>query len=141
MPENRGVDFLIFVQTGGTDAAPLYTKVGGQRGGTFNRSADELDLTSKDSGGFAARDYGMADWSIDGDGVIIQGDAAYAALETAFLAKAPVMVRWNRADGTVYSGKAIITDFPEDAPYDDVATYSITLSGVGPYTKQDAPVA
>ena len=36
------------------------------------------------------------------------------------------------SDGTWgYKGKAIITDFPIDAPYDDAATYSLTLQGTG----------
>lgn len=127
--ESRGVDFLIFVE--GT--AGEMQRIAGQRGGTFNMSSDELDLTSKDNYGFADRDYGIQDWSIDGDGVYIEGDTSHDAILDAFLAREAVTVRWQFPTGKAYEGEAIITDFPIEAAYDDVATYSITLAGKGAF--------
>lgn len=133
----RGVNFLLYVNTG-TEAVPVYTKVAGQRGGTFNRSSDTLDLTSKDNAGWQDEDYGTASWSIEADGLLVESDAGYAELEEAFDAKAFVLVRWETAGGNKYEGKAVITDFSTEAPYDDSATYSITLNGKGKYTKTAA---
>jgi len=127
--ESRGVDFAIFIES----AAGTFQRIAGQRGGTFNISSDELDLTSKDNYGFADRDYGVQDWSIDGDGVYIEGDTSHDAILDAFLAREVVTVRWQFPSGKRFEGEAIITDFPIEAPYDDVATYSITLAGKGAF--------
>lgn len=126
----RGVDFLIFVNTG-TIVTPVYTKVAGQRGGTFTREADTLDMTSKDNFGWSDADYGVLSWSIEGDGLLEEADAGYLKLENAFMAKEVVKVRWQTAGGTTWTGDAIITSFPVEAPYDDSATYSVTLTGKG----------
>lgn len=133
----RGVNFLLYINTG-TAQTPVYTKVAGQRGGTFNRSSDTLDLTSKDNAGWQDEDYGTASWSIEADGLLVESDAGYAALENAFDDKTYVLVRWETAAGNKYEGQAIITDFSTEAPYDDSATYSITLNGKGQYTKTAA---
>lgn len=130
----RGVNFLLYINTG-TVAVPVYTKVAGQKGGTFNRSSDTLDLTSKDNAGWQDEDYGVASWSIEADGLLVESDTGYAALEDAFDDKEFILVRWETAAGNKYQGNALITDFSTEAPYDDSATYSITLNGKGQYTK------
>ena len=135
--ESRGIDFLIYINTGTVDS-PTWTKVAGQRGGTFNLSSDEIDLSSKDNYGFSDRDYGTQEWSIDGDGVFIEGDNSHDAILDAFLARQPLLVRWTFPSGKSYEGRAIITDFPIEAPYDDVATYSLTLMGKGPFREVTA---
>lgn len=106
--------------------------------GTFNRSADTLDLTSKDNAGWQDEDYGIQSWSIEGDGVLVEDDAGYLALEDAFMNRKSVKVRFETEKGAQYEGDAIITDFPVEAPYDDLATYSITLNGKGEPTKTRA---
>jgi len=130
----RAVNFLIYVNTG-TAETPTYTKVAGQRGGTFNREYDTLDSTSKDSGNFTENEYGLGSWSIEGDGLLVESDSGFTALEDAFDNAEKVMVRFETAAGNKYEGSAIITDFPIEAPYDDIATYSITLTGDRAYTK------
>lgn len=129
--ESRGIDFLIYIGDG--EAEETFKKVAGQRGGTFNMSSDEIDLTSKDNYGFADRDYGVQDWSIDGDGVFIEGDTSHTAILDAFLARETLTVRWQFPSGKRYEGKAMISEFPIEAPYDDVATYSISLLGKGAF--------
>lgn len=129
-----GVNFLVYVNTGTVDL-PVYTKVAGQRGGTFNRDASTLDLTSKDSNGWDDVDYSNSSWSIEADGLLVESDTGYLELEDAFMNKATVMVRFETAAGAKYEGTAIITSFPVEAPYDDNATYSVTLQGKGAPTK------
>lgn len=133
----RGVNFLLYVNTG-TEAVPVYTKIAGQKGGSFTRSTDTIDLTSKDNVGWQDEDYGVASWSIEADGLLVEDDAGYSALEDAFDNKEFVLVRWETAAGNKYEGQAIISDFSTEAPYDDNATYSITLNGKGQYTKTAA---
>lgn len=134
----RGVNFLLYVNTG-TAELPTYVKAAGQRGGTFSRSSDTIDISSKDSYGWSDEDYGVASWSIEADGLLVESDAGYQALEDAFDNKEFVLVRWETAAGNKYEGQALITDFGTEAPYDDSATYSITLNGKGQYTKTVTP--
>lgn len=135
--ESRGINFLIYI---GDEDGESFTKVAGQRGGTFTPSSDEIDLTSKDNYGFADRDYGIQDWTIDGDGVFIEGDASHDLIMDAFLARQPVRVRWQFPSGKRYEGDAIISEFPIEAPYDDVATYSLSLLGKGAFREVAADV-
>lgn len=129
----RGVNFLILVedkQTPGT-----YIKVAGQRNGSLNREYDTVDVTNKDNSGWSDEEYGVGKWSIEGDGLLVENDAGYLALEEAFENAEYVKVRFQTAGGNKYEGNALISDFPIEAPYDDAATYSITLNGKGAYTK------
>ncbi len=126
-----GVDFLIYMQT----ATGEYTKIAGQRGGTFTRERETIDASSKDNYGWQDSEYGMASWSIEGDGVLVEDDEAYLALEEAFHNRTDLLVRFQTASGVQYEGKAIVTDLSIDAPHDDLATYSLTLQGRGAYEK------
>lgn len=137
--QSRGVDFLIMINTG-TEESPTYTKIGGQRGGTLNMETDTIDLTSKDNYGWSFEDYGIASWNIEGDGIFVENDATHEALIDAFLAKQAIIVRWKFPSGKAYEGSTIITEFPIEAPYDDVATYSVTLQGQGAFEEIAAPV-
>ena len=52
-------------------------------------------------------------------------------LEEAFLSGELVDVKIGDDAGWGFEGKAIITDFPVEAPYDDALSYSMTLQGTG----------
>ena len=134
----RGVNFLLYVNTG-TDATPVWTKVAGQKGGTLNRGYDTIDITSKDNSGWQDEEYGNANWSIEADGLLVEDDAGFLALEAAFEGADYVKVRFQTQAGNKYEGSAIISDFNVEAPYDDQATYSLTLNGKGAYTKTTTP--
>ncbi|MRX54701.1 phage major tail protein, TP901-1 family [Bacillus idriensis] len=134
----KGVNFLLFVNTG-TDAVPTWTKVAGQKGGTLTREYDTIDVTSKDNMGWNDEEYGNASWSIEADGLLVEDDAGFLALEAAFEGAEYVKVRFQTQAGNNYEGSAIISDFSVEAPYDDSATYSLTLNGKGAYTKTVTP--
>jgi TP901-1 family phage major tail protein len=134
----RGVNFLLYVNTG-SDATPVWTKVAGQKGGTLNRGYDTIDVTSKDNVGWQDEEYGNASWSIEADGLLVEDDAGFLALESAFEGAEYVKVRFQTQAGNKYEGQAIISDFSVEAPYDDQATYSLTLNGKGAYTKTTTP--
>ncbi|WP_158738626.1 phage major tail protein, TP901-1 family [Alteribacillus sp. YIM 98480] len=133
----RGVDFLINVNTG-DESTPAYEPIAAQRGGTFTRGYDTIDMTSKDNSGWADSDYGNGNWSISGDGVLQESDPAFEALDTAFLNAEVILVQFEFPNGKKYEGKAVITDLSIEAPHDDVATYSIELTGKGQYEEVDA---
>ncbi|MFD2704084.1 phage major tail protein, TP901-1 family [Salibacterium lacus] len=133
----RGVNFLIKVNTANSDT-PSYEAVAAQRSGTFNRGYDTIDMTSKDNSGWQDSDYGNGNWSISGSGVLEEEDPALDALDAAFLAAETVMVQFEFASGKKYEGEAVITDFSIEAPHDDVATYSLELTGKGKYEEIEA---
>jgi len=134
MEEIRGIDILVSVNTG-TVELPVFTAVGGQRGATLNRSAESIDVTNKVSGSWKRSITGFKEWSIDCDGLFALDDAAFLALEAAFEAGDEVEIQIAKGTELVYSGMAIMTDFPIEAPYDDVATYAVSFTGTGALVK------
>ncbi|MBH0159884.1 phage tail tube protein [Fictibacillus sp. 26RED30] len=128
MAKQQGIDFIVSVNTG-TDAVPVWTKVGGQRGATLNRSADTLDSTSKDSNGWKENEYSFKEWGIESEGLLLDSDVGYSELEDAFMNAVKVKIQMVTASGKKYEGMSLVTDFPIEAPYDDLATYSVTFTG------------
>lgn len=129
MSEIRGIDILVSVKV-----AEEYVSVAGQRGATLNRSASTIDVSNKVSGDWAKAISGMKSWSVDADGLLPLDDAGFTALETAFNTSAKVLIQIAKGTDLIYSGEAYITDFPIEAPYDDVATYSVSFAGNGELT-------
>lgn len=126
MAKIKGIDVLVKIGE---------TALGGQRGATLSRSSEAIDATTKDSNGWKENEYGSKEWSIDCDGLLIVDDAAFTSLETAFDSKEKVDVVVAYSNGTKYSGKALITEFPVEMPYDDHVSYTVSLIGDGPLTK------
>lgn len=134
MAQVKGIDFLVMVE----QADGVFVKVGGQRGATLNRSADTLETTSKDSDGFKEFESAFKEWSIDADGLYVAGDTGFQALEDSFMNGTKLKVQLAMPSGEQYEGMAVITDLPIEAPYDDMATYSVTLQGSGKLEKKQA---
>lgn len=134
MPAVSGVDFIVQVNTG-TEAAPVWTAVGGQRGATLNMGTDEIDTTSKDSAGWHEGLPSIRNWSLDFDALLIQGDAGLTALENMFMNHTQVQVRLSTPSAATYTGKATLTDFSYEGPHDGEATASGSLTGTGALTK------
>lgn len=127
-----GKDILLCIwNTEGTQMLAI----SGQQGLTINRSADSIEITSKDTqGGWKSYLAGMKEWSIDNDGLFVPNDQSHSILSKAFENSEPICVKivdGKRKVG-MFGGLAVVTDYPIEAPYDDAVTYSITLSGMGP---------
>lgn len=137
MAQIKGIDFIISVNTG-TEEVPVYTKVGGQRGATLNRSADTFESTNKDSGDFKEFEYGFKEWSVDADGLLVVSDTGFSALELAYMDSKKVRIQVGLPSGMKYEGLAIITDLPIEMPYDDLVTYSCTFQGSGILQRTEA---
>lgn len=131
---SKGLDFLVLVNTG-TSSAPSFKPIAAQRGATLNRSAETLDITSKATEGWKESLAGLKEWSIDADGLLVESDEGFKALEDAFMDSEKIKIQLQTASGNKYEGDAIITDFPIEAPYDDVATYSLSFTGAGKLAK------
>lgn len=125
-----GKDILLMVYD---DEGELLA-IAGQRSLTINRSADQIEVSSKDTeGGWKSNIAGMKEWSIDTDGLYIASDDSMKKLSNAFSNSDPVclVVKNVKTDRFMFGGQAAITDFPLEAPYDDALTYSVTFSGNG----------
>lgn len=144
-----GKDIVLAVWS--NDGAKLLA-ISGQQGLTINRSADSIEITSKDTeGGWKSKIAGMKEWSIDNDGLYVPNDESHTALSTAFEDGDPVCIKvYNNKDKKgMFGGLAVVTDYPIEAPFDDAATYSLTLEGMGalvdlianPPTEDTAPGA
>lgn len=111
--------------------------VSGQQSLTINRSADTVEITSKDTeGGWKSYIAGMKEWSIESDGIFVKDDESHAILSAAFDAGDPVCIKVydNKRKKGMFGGLAVITDYPIEAPYDDSVTYSLTFNGMGKLT-------
>lgn len=126
-----GKDILLCVFN--SDGSSLLA-IAGQQGLTINRSADSIEVTSKDTtGGWKAKIAGMKEWSIDNDGLYVADDESHKALGTAFengdfLCLKVIDAKTKKA---MFGGLAVVTDYSLEAPYDDSMTYSISLEGSG----------
>lgn len=132
MAKIAGVDVLLYAMVG--SPTPVSTVVGGQSGATLNRETNVIEVTSKESG-WAENVAGIKSWSIECDGYVVTGDSAYTALETAWETGATIEVEIKVPAGSTYTGQAIISQFPLEAPQDDAMTFKITLQGTGALTK------
>lgn len=108
--------------------------ISGQQGLTINRSAESIEVSSKDTaGGWKSKIAGMKEWSIDNDGLYVTDDASHTILSAAFDNSDPVCVKVinGKTRTGMFGGLAYITDYPIEAPFDDAMTYSLTLEGNG----------
>ncbi|PFC37596.1 phage tail tube protein [Bacillus cereus] len=129
--------------------------IGGQKEHTLNRTADTIDVSTKTGGiqnmqeimakmgvtDWKPKEYndykeyiqGQKEWSVDVSGALPASDAAYDILEAAYENGTPVGVSeldLGRMKEKV--GIAIPTELSEEAPIDDLAGYSLSLTGTGP---------
>lgn len=130
-----GKDIILQIWT--AEEIPKLVAIAGQKGLTINRSADSIEVTSKDTeGGWKSSIAGLKEWSIDNDGIYVGSDDSHKALSKAFADGDLVCVKVvnNRTNADMFGGLGIISDYPIEAPYDDAMTYSLSLDGNGPLT-------
>lgn len=127
-----GVDILVKVNTG-TEETPEWTTVGGQRNATLNLSSTGVDVTSKDNYGWADELVGVNSWGIEFNGLYVESDEAYEALETAFMNRELIQVQLAMPSGKTYAGKGRLT-LSIAGPYDAEATVSGSITGAGALT-------
>ena len=123
----RGLEVLLYVDG---------KEVGGQRGASLSMSADELDVTDKNTVGYKKFLVGLKEWSISCDGLVCVGEEGYDALFNAFINGSVIEVQLKKKDGTFgYQGPVVIASMDFDAQYDDALTYSCELKGAGDLTQ------
>ena len=129
MAVTKGLDILVYVPdaSGSSKVA-----IGGQKGCTLSMEADSIDVSNKNDFGWASTIGGAKSWTVSCDGQFITDDVGQKKLMDCFVAGTEVDVEMKNKDSSVYfAGKASITSIEVDAQFDDVATLSIELTGVG----------
>lgn len=131
MAEVTGLSWVFKTDTtGGTPA-----QVGGQQGGSLQIGAREIDVSSKDNANWDKIIVGRRNWTLSGDGVVLETDTAWTNLESSALAGTLVDVSVTTPGSNTYSGTGIVTQFDTNAPHDDAYTYSVTIRGNGTLSK------
>lgn len=136
-----GKDFLIYVNTGTSEAAPTWTLWGGQRSGDLSRKADEIDASHKTSGGWKIKLSGLKEWSVDLESCYIINDEGTQFAEDAFNAGVPIQLKFEYPNKSYRTGWGSITDLSLSTKYDDAATIKGTISGNGPLSELQTPAA
>ena len=125
-----GKDILLAVWN--TDGTKLLA-VSGQQGLTINRSADTIEVNSKDGDGWKSKIAGLKEWSIDNDGLYVTDEDSHKALGAAFESGDPVCIKVvnSKTKKGMFGGLAVITEYTVEAPFDDAMTYSVSFAGMG----------
>ena len=132
MAVTKGLDILVYVPDAGGSSK---VAIGGQKGCTLSMEADSIDVSNKNDFGWASTIGGAKSWTVSCDGQFITDDAGQKKLMECFVNGTEVDVEMKNTGETVYfAGKASITSIEVDAQFDDVATLSIELTGVGALT-------
>ena len=128
-----GKNVLLYINygEGATEAAPVWTLVGGQRTASLSMSADAIDATNKTSGGWGETYAGIKSTQLSFEGIINKNDDGYAALKDAYIKGEAVDLCRYATDGTAERNWYNITELSDEAPYNDMATFSITAGGIG----------
>ncbi len=128
-----GKNVLLYLNygEGATEAAPKWTMIGGQTTADLDMSADDIDISDKNSNGWGETEAGIKSTELSLEGIICNGDEGYAALKDAFIKGEAVDICRYASDGTADRNWYSITELSDETPHDDAATFSCTLSGKG----------
>ena len=98
-----GKDYLLYINTG-TSGSPVWTLIGGQRGASLGRTADEIDVSNKTTSGWKSVKAGLRSWSIDLDGLVLLADDGIAALDYAFMNGLEINIKLEYPDKSSRTG-------------------------------------
>lgn len=133
MGKVKGLDIYLKVNAG-TEGAPNYQKVGGQKDATFDRGQSTIDVTDKGSEGNEEHLPGIKNWSISFDAFLIEEDEYWQDIENSFDAQTQLLYQIITPTHT-YTGKATVESLSMTGPLADAGVVSFTLKGTAALTK------
>lgn len=135
MAKVKGLDIYLKVNTG-TEVSPVWTKVGGQTGASFDRGAGTIDTTDKDSGGHEEHLPGIRNWSVSFDAFLIEDDAGWLEIENAYNADPQTQLQYQIiTPGFAYMGKATVEGLPISADQAAAGVVAFSLKGTAGLSK------
>jgi TP901-1 family phage major tail protein len=133
MPDKvQGKNIILYKVVGGVDTAFACST-----NCTFNIQVEQKDVTSQTSAWFREFKIDIASWVVTCEGIVTLSGYSYADMLANQLSRTTIAVKFSINNGsgyTIISGNAIISALSINAPYKEIATYSITLQGIGAYT-------
>jgi predicted secreted protein len=110
--------------------------LGGARNVTINFNQETIDATSRDSSRWGEYLVGRRTWTIDFEALYIYTDVAKRALLNHINAASPadLDVIVTMPDGITYTGKALLTSFQLNGPFEDALVASGSLQGTDALT-------
>ena len=105
----------------------------GQLGARLIQSASPIDITNKITGQWEEHFYGIKTWKVECNGLYAKNANSYQMLQEAFRANQLIDVEIIM-DEHRYVGKAMLTEFPLTAVYNDTFKYNVRLLGDGELT-------
>jgi predicted secreted protein len=105
---------------------------------SFTSNTTQIDVTNYNSDWF--RDYksDILDWSVTTDGLITIGSLDYKDLLDLQLNRSRIVVMFSTLEyNQIFYGRAYVTNITLSAPVEGIATYSVTVTGAGPYSFTD----
>ena len=104
---------------------------------TFNVQSGQKEVTSQTSAWYKEYKLDVALWTISCDGLVGINGFNYTNMLSLQQSRTPINVDFaidNGSNGfTVISGKCNISNLQINAPFKDIATYSVSLQGTGAY--------
>lgn len=104
---------------------------------TFSVNVDQKEVTSQTSAWYREYKNDIATWTVTCEGLITLDGYGYLFLLQQQQDRTTILVKFvidNGVDGlVVISGNCNLTSLQINAPYKDIATYSVSLQGTGAY--------
>lgn len=102
----------------------------------FDVSVSQIDVTSYTSDWFSEFKNDISEWSLTCDGLISIGNYDYKDMLDAHLNRTKITVRFYIGTTSVNQvyGFGYITSLTLNGPVEGVATYSVSIQGIGPYS-------
>ena len=102
----------------------------------FDVSVSQLDVTSYTSDWFIQYKNDISEWSLTCDGLISIGNYDYKDMLDAHLNRTKITIRFYIGTTSVNQvyGFGYITSLTLNGPVEGVATYSVSIQGIGPYS-------
>lgn len=123
-PLHRGVDVILSING---------KVVGGQTNANLTRTMSPIKITNKINGTWEKSLAGLKSWKLNCKGLIVKDETSFQELENSFNSGLEISIRIDDS-GKIYTGNALITNFPLAAPYNDNFSYDITFLGVSELT-------
>lgn len=104
---------------------------------TFSVQVDQKEVTSQSSAWYKEYKINTGSWSISCDGLVTLSGYGYLNFLNIQKNRTPISIKFvidNGVDGLVIiSGTVNLASFQMNAPFKDIATYSVSLQGTGAY--------
>ena len=127
-----GSDFILSYR----EAGGSYTPFAASSNCSFDVTTSQVDVTSYNSDWFKEFKNDVSQWNLTCDGLITIGDYDYKDLLDAQLNRTKVTVRFYIGTTSVNQiyGFGYITSISLNGSTEQVATYSVSIQGYGPYS-------